>query len=340
MKESLRSRGWQLVRYLLGVVALLWVVSRGQWEESLDTLASVSPLTVTILLVFVVSGLLFRFLTWYAFIQPETPIRFRTAAEIDLIVNFLNQLLPSRLSGRAAAPLVVSQRTGLNVGTSIGVTGINTAIYAIMYGVVSGFGLFLLGKALSLGILIVISVSTVLYLVSGTVLLVSGLNATAVDTLTERLIPVVARLPGVGSSIVAAFDRVPDFTEQSIGVFRRTLGSPSAIGLYVIGWIGSAALFPTFRVAILFDAFGSPFTPLVTLPAVLVAAYSVTLLPLTPGGIGVTEATAAAVFVSLGVPYEIAAATILVDRVLGVYLPALLGWYPIIHENPLTLKTK
>jgi len=338
--ESLRSRKGQLVRYLLGAVALLWVVSRGQWQESLDTLTSVSALTVTVLLAFVGAGLLFRFLTWYVFIQPETSILFRTAAEIDLIVNFLNQLLPSRLSGRAAAPLVVSQRTGLSVGSSIGVTGINTAMYATMYGVVSSFGLLLLGKRLSLGILLVIGVSTALYLASGSILLVSGLNATVVDTLTERLTPVVSRLPGVGSFIAAGFDRVPDFTEQSAAVFRRTLGSPSAVGLYIVGWVGSAALFPAFRVAILFDAFGAPFTPLVTLPAVLVAAYSVTLLPLTPGGIGVTEATAAAVFVSIGVPYEIAAATILVDRVLGVYLPALLGWYPMIHENPLILKTE
>jgi len=325
VRESIRSRGAQLIRYLFGAVALLWVVSRGQWQESFDTLASVSALTVTMLFVFIVGGLLFRFLMWYAFIQPETPVRLRTAAEIDLVVNFLNQLLPSRLSGRAAAPLVVSQRTGLDIGTSIGIAGVNTALYAVIYGVTSGVGTLLLIDFATLGVLGVVSISTVLYLAAGSVLLVSGLNATAVDTLSERLIPLAERLPGIGAFIVAGFERVPDFTEQSAAVFRNTLDSPSSVGLFVIGWIGSTALFPAFRVALLFDAFGTPFTPLVTLPAVLIAAYSVTLLPLTPGGIGVTEATAAAVFVSLGVPYEIAAATILVDRVFGVVSPCAVG---------------
>ena len=65
-----------------------------------------------------------------------------------------------------------------------------------------------------------------------------------------------------------------------------------------------------------------------TLPLYLVTAYSITLLPLTPGGIGVTEATAVAVFAGLGIPESVAIPVIFLDRFLGVYLPALLGWYP------------
>lgn len=339
MRESVRSRGVQLLRYILGGVALLWVVSRGQWQKSLDTLGSVSMSTVTMLLALAIGGLLFRFLMWYAFLELKTSTRFRTAAEIDLAVNFLNQLLPSRLSGRAAAPLIISQRTDFDIGRSIGVTGVNTALYGLIYGLVGVVGIALLAGRLSPAVLGVIGLSTVLYLVAGTVLLVSGLNATAVDAVTKRVVPLAERLPGVGNLVGAAFERVPDFTEQSAAVFRHTLSSPSAIGLYVIGWLGSVALFPAFRVAVLFGAFGAPFTPLITLPIVLVAAYSVTLLPLTPGGIGITEATAAAVFASLGISYEIAAATILVDRVLGVYFPALLGWYPMVSGDQLTLET-
>jgi hypothetical protein len=47
-----------------------------------------------------------------------------------------------------------------------------------------------------------------------------------------------------------------------------------------------------------------------------------------PGGVGVAEASATLVLVSLGVGEGAAAAVILLDRVLGVYLPALLGWVP------------
>ena len=340
MKKSHRTRGKQLFRYFLAAIVLFYVVSQGQWEESLKTLANVSFYTLVLLFVFVVGGLLFRFLRWYAIIRLETPIQFRTAAEIDLIINFVNQLLPSRLSGSAAAPLVISQRTGISMGTSIGITGISTALYAVIYAIVGGIGIILLIADSSSSILGIIGLSTLLYLIAGLTILISGFKITTIDTLLKRLAPVIQQIPVVGIIAVAVSERIPDFAEESITVFQNILYSPLIICLYVVGWIGSVALFPALRVATLFSAFGTPFTPLITLPAILIAAYSVTLLPLTPGGIGVTEATAAAVFVSLGIPYEIAAATVLVDRVLGVYLPALLGWYPMIRENPLTLKTK
>jgi hypothetical protein len=75
-------------------------------------------------------------------------------------------------------------------------------------------------------------------------------------------------------------------------------------------------------------AFGVAFEPAVLLPLYLVTAYSVTLLPLTPGGVGVTEATATAVFVSLGVPSAAIVPIVFVDRLFGIYLPAVIGWYP------------
>jgi uncharacterized protein (TIRG00374 family) len=287
-----------------------------------------------------IGGLLLRVLMWYAFLNHETPTRFKTAAEIDLIINFLNQLLPSRLSGRVAAPLVLIQRANIDMGDGIGITGVNTGVYGVTYGVVSLCGIALSLSHLSSGILTLVSISTVLYLSVGLIILVSGLNAATFDMWTERFVSFVEQIPAIGNLLNKGLKYIPEFSEQSERIFHDILRSPSTIGLYLIGWLGSIAVFPALRVALLFDTFGFFFTPLITLPAVLVAAYSVTLLPLTPGGIGVTEATAAAVFVSLGVPYEIAAASVLVDRVFGVYLPALLGWYPLVRGNPLTLKAE
>jgi uncharacterized protein (TIRG00374 family) len=220
------------------------------------------------------------------------------------------------------------------MGTSIGITGINTALYAVIYAIVGGLGVMLLISDSSESILGIIGVSTLLYLITGLTILVSGFKATTTSTLLKRLTPIIRRIPVAGIIAVGMSERIPNFAEESITVFQNILYSPLILCLYVAGWIGSVALFPALRVATLFTAFGTPFTPLIALPAILIAAYSVTLLPLTPGGIGVTEATAAAVFVSLGIPYEIAAATVLIDRVLGVYFPALLGWYPLVRESP------
>jgi uncharacterized protein (TIRG00374 family) len=86
---------------------------------------------------------------------------------------------------------------------------------------------------------------------------------------------------------------------------------------------------PGLRVWLLLTALGESFTPVVLLPFALVMAYSVTILPLTPGGIGVAEASATTVIVALGVRPEIAAVVIILDRVIGVYLPAATGWIPV-----------
>ena len=81
----------------------------------------------------------------------------------------------------------------------------------------------------------------------------------------------------------------------------------------------------------LLEAAGEPFTPAVLLPLALVTAYAVTLVPITPGGVGVAEASGTVVLASLGVPPAVGAPTILIDRFLGVYVPALLGWVPTVR---------
>ena len=85
---------------------------------------------------------------------------------------------------------------------------------------------------------------------------------------------------------------------------------------------------PGVRTWLLLNAAGVEFSPPVLLPVALVTAYAVTLLPLTPGGVGVAEASATLVLAALGIPASVAAPTILIDRFLGVYLPAFAGWVP------------
>jgi uncharacterized protein (TIRG00374 family) len=66
----------------------------------------------------------------------------------------------------------------------------------------------------------------------------------------------------------------------------------------------------------------------------------VSLLPLTPGSIGVTEATAAFVFFSFGVTYEVAVSVIFLDRLFGTYLPAVIGWIPAVRMGVPTADTE
>jgi len=333
VSDSRRELGFRIVRYLVAVVAIGWLISRGEWQSTADVLTSVSPLVVGVLVALSAAGLLFRFLMWYGLLRYVKPVSYWTAAEIDLIVNFVNQLLPSQLSGRSLAPLLVSNRLDVEIGTGIGLTGVSTGLYAVVYGVVALLGIGLLFQELSASVLALIGLSTALYIAAGVVILSAGLHSGLVDGVAERVEPWVRRLPKIGARAADLFNRVPEFTQQSMALFSETLRSPRTVGLYLVGWVGSVALFPALRITVLFEALGASFTPIVLLPIVIIAAYSVTLLPITPGGIGITEATAAIVFVSLGVPYEIAASSVLVDRVIGVYAPALLGWYPMVRTE-------
>jgi uncharacterized protein (TIRG00374 family) len=124
-----------------------------------------------------------------------------------------------------------------------------------------------------------------------------------------------------------------EFTTASTVSFRALTTDPRIWFHYGVGWLGALVLAPGLRVLLLLWGFGSGFEPAILLPIVLVAAYSVTLLPLTPGGVGVTEATATAVFVALGVPSDVIVPVILIDRLLGTYLPAVAGWYPTLKVD-------
>ncbi|WP_336135329.1 lysylphosphatidylglycerol synthase transmembrane domain-containing protein [Natronomonas amylolytica] len=336
MSKSVRSQAARIGRYLLGIAALIWVINRGDWNKTIDVLGEISPSVLGLLVALAISGVVFRSLMWYSIVDHTTEITLLTAIEIDLVVNFLNQLMPSRLSGRSAAPLVVRQRAGVNVGTAAGITGVNTGLYGLLYAGTALVGIAVIFGRISTGLLGLLLLSTALYLVAGVLILIAGLKMEIVDALVVRLSAPSRRIPIIGSRISELFDRVPEFTGYSADVFQETLTSPRVLLVFITGWIGSLAVFPALRVYVLFGALGSGFEPATALPVILIAAYSVTLLPLTPGGIGVTEATATFVFVALGVPYEIAASTVLVDRVLGVYIPALLGWYPTVRQNPLS----
>lgn len=326
--RSRRSLVVSGLQYALAAVTLVWLVSQIEFAEALSLLGRVDAPTVIAVLVVTAVGYVGRFYTWQAVMAHVHPVSLRTAAETDLIVNFLNQLLPSRLSGRVAAPFVVRRQTGMSYADAVAVSGVHTAVYAVIYGLTSAVGLGLAVSRLSVGVSLLIALSTALYLVAGTTVLLAGANLTALDRFVAVLKRLVARLPRVGTILEDRVDAALSLTAASSVAFRRLASSADLWVRYAVGWTLALVLAPGLRVLLLLWAVGVSFEPAAALPLYLVAAYSVTLLPLTPGGIGVSEATATLVLVALGVPGSLVVPIVLVDRLLGVYLPALGGWYP------------
>lgn len=328
MDPDRRARLLKAAQYLLGAAALAWAVGQVEWGRAVSLLGGVSPWTIGALVVVSGIGLLTALWMWHVLLDSVRATRFRDAANTGLIVLFVNHLLPSRLSGRAVAPFVVHEKTGMDYSDAIAVSSVHTGLYAVLYGVTALLGLALGGRRLPVELAVVLLLSAALYVAAGTAVLLAGSRLQALNRVVDGLEALARRIPRAGDHLSALAGKIPTFTGATAATFRKLLRDPTALALYAAGFALSMLVVPGLRVWLLFEALGVGFEPAVLLPVYLVTAYSVTLLPLSPGGIGVTEATAAAVFIALGVPGQIVVPVVFVDRFLGTYLPALVGWYP------------
>lgn len=327
-----RSRRWLLwlARYGLGAAALAWLVTRADWATVVARVLGMAPWAAAVVLGVSVLGTLAQFGTWHVLLNRLRPTRFRAAAGVMLTVRFINHLTPSQAVGKSLAPAVLRQYTGYRWGLVVAVATVHTALFAILYGVVAVAGIAVFAPRLSPGLLLVVAGSAGLYVVVGPALLFAGSRLDGAAPLADgvrRRVP-IDRVPYAAAAFERALDALPDVGAETADTVRRLLSDPVALSGYGVGWAVALLVAPGVRVWLLLDAAGVQFTPALLLPVALVTAYAVTLLPVTPGGIGVAEASATLVLAALGVPAGVAAATILIDRFLGTYLPAVIGWYP------------
>jgi len=328
---SRRPRDYAVSALQWGVMLIaVWYVARGvSWRETLGLLAGVEPWIL--LAVGGVTLLQFcaQFGQWWTLVNAVERTPLSTIVRLDLVIKFINHVIPSKMSGHSIAPLVLRHYTDLEWSDAVSVSGLKTGLYATLYGLFALAGLAVFVTRLTGGLTLVILLSTGLYVTVGVLVLLAGRRLDLAGALFSWLEGAVTAVPRVGGRLATLVGKLPSFTEDSAARFRDLSSRPSVVGLYALAWAGTLVVFPGFRVALVLTGLGGSFGPLVLLPLVLVMAYSVTILPLTPGGVGVAEASATFVFVSLGVSEELAVAVVLVDRVFGVYLPALVGAVPM-----------
>ncbi len=325
-----RRRLLQAVRYALALAALAWLVRAAAWDRVFDTAVALGAVALAGILLLSVLETLSRFATWHVLLNRLGSTPFSTAAGVTLAVSFVNHLSPSQAVGRSLAPAVLRQYTDFPWSSLVAVAGTHTALYALCYGAVAlvGFGAF--GPSLSWGLALLVGGAVGAYLLVGALLWLTGRH---LDAATGAVVAVHARIP---FGRVPFADRVagrvagslPDFSADSAATFRRLTDDRAALGTFAVGWSIAMLVVPGVRTWVLLEAAGVSFQTPLLLPLALVTSYAVTLLPVTPGGIGVAEASATLVLASLGVPAGVSAGVILVDRFLGVYLPAMVGWYP------------
>ncbi|MFP4530193.1 MAG: lysylphosphatidylglycerol synthase transmembrane domain-containing protein [Halodesulfurarchaeum sp.] len=328
--RSRRQVAFTVVQYGIAVLALGWLVTQVELAEAASRLAGLDRPTVLAILGVSLLGAIAQIDTWTAVLEPVQSVGIRAVASISLAVNFINQLLPSRLSGRLAAPFVVRANTGMRYADAAAASGVHTGIYAVLYGLVSTIGLLaiMVYEAPSGGLLLLLAISTGLYLLAGSIVLLAGTNLRVLDPIVAGVATILERVPRVGSTLAAWVRGLTEFTEASTRSFRKLAANRRVWVRYAASWSVVLLVAPGVRVWLMLTAFGIQFEPLLLLPLYLLTGYSVTLLPISPGGVGVTEATATAVFVTLGIPAAAIVPIIFVDRIFGIYLPAVLGWVP------------
>lgn len=325
-----RKRLLTVLQYAFGLLALAWILYSTDVSSDVSYLTEIGPVVLAVVLLLTIVEFASRFLMWHCVFRRFAHTTFTEAGAVDLLIKFVNLFLPSRLSGRVLSPAVVRHYTDISWARSVGISGVYTGLYASIYGVVAAVG-FLVGYGqFSYGVRAVLALSIGLYLVAGVSILVAGTQLTVFDGVFEWISGGIRRLPlgRVGTFVEERIGDAHQFSSESQDAFRDVLGAPRTLGLFALGWAGSLLVIPGARVWLLLQdaSVATPALPIVAL--FVVAAYSVTLLPITPGGLGVAEASAIVVLVAAGIPEGVAASVIVVDRVLGVYVPSLLGVIP------------
>jgi len=327
-RDSTRARLLRVGQFLLALAALAWLLSEFDIRSAGRLLRSLDPWVVAAIAGLTAVEFASRFGMWYALLADRWGPSFGAVARADLVIKFVNHLVPSKAAGHSVAPLVLRHYTGLSWTEAVTIAGLNTALYGLLYGVVAATGVALLGSTLPASLLAVLLVSVAIYLGAGTVLLLAGRNLELTTGPLARLETTLSGLPVVGERVADLLVNAASATAESAELFRERSGNPTVVGPYALAWAGTLVVVPGLRTILLLGAVGAPLSPAWLVPFALVVAYSVTVLPITPGGVGVAEVSATLVFVGLGVPESAAVAVILLDRAVGVYLPALLGWLP------------
>jgi len=184
---SRRDVAVSVLQYGVGIAALAFLLSQVDVGAVSARLRATDPAVLVAVVLVTVGGVLARFDTWRAVVAPFARIRLLTAGRVDLAVNFVNQLLPSRLSGRVAAPFILRAETGMDYGDATAAAGAHTGIYAVCYGLTSLVGVALVAGRVSTGLVLLLLLSTGLYLVAGVVVLLAGMNLTVLDRLVAGL---------------------------------------------------------------------------------------------------------------------------------------------------------
>ncbi|GKZ14669.1 lysylphosphatidylglycerol synthase transmembrane domain-containing protein [Haladaptatus sp. T7] len=243
--------------------------------------------------------------------EEHESVRFLPIFKVDTVDFVVNSFLPTRLGSLATTPLILNKYTGIELRRAFVIKGVQLQMIAAINGLVALAGLFVLLRYLGRNIALVLLASATVYLA----------------------LPVFAFLLGWVDLPRFVTDRAPKLL-ASVGEMQHDLFSSNKLKSVALLFVSFVVLSGV-RFGIVGASQGLELSPLryLLIPTLI---YSVTVLPVSIGGIGVTEVTGTTVLVALGVSPSVATSVIILDRVFAAYLPlALLYVYAnyVVHSD-------
>ena len=233
---------------------------------------------------------------------------------------YLTNILPARAGGILGEPwgLYSFSRGTIKFNDAFAFCLVITSSQNIRKIALTIIGLVLFFKMLPEYYAAMIILAVILYTGYTTTIISVVFLSGKVALLTEKL---RRFMPKKMVSFLLAMSKIGHQTAASIKFF---LGHQVRVVSGVLILLILCTLFEAFRIWILLMAFGVEFNffYLLLIPSL---AYSVTALPVSLGGFGITEISGLLVFKALGIAPEIALATTFLDRALSTYWTFLVG---------------
>ncbi|SEV83911.1 lysylphosphatidylglycerol synthase transmembrane domain-containing protein [Natrinema salifodinae] len=227
--------------------------------------------------------------------SPYADIPLPVFAKIYVMNFSLNSFIPSKAGSLLTMPFLIDRNTDIEKKDGLNIQLTNLVLTAVTLGTTTLVGLLALVSILEYEIALVLFSSGMAYLAIPVLSL--GLHSTAnvpiVDVPIDRL-------------DYATFDR-----SLIAKCFLLTI-------LTVVCIVG-------LRFAIVTSSVGVSF-PVAYYFVIPVLVYAVSVLPISVGGIGISELTGTNVLIALGVEPDVAAAIILLDRSISFYIPVVLAY--------------
>lgn len=221
MTDQWNNRLTTGVQWTLTVLAFWYVAREVSWSETLDLLADIDPLVLLVVVVITLLEFGSRFSQWWILLNGIKKTPLSTTIRIDLVIKFINHIIPSKAAGHSIAPLVVKHYTDTKLRDAATLSGLNTGLYATLYGLVSLCGLLIFFSRLSWGPAVVIFLSSVMYAVVGVLVLLAGYRLELAGVVFNRIQRFATGVPRIGSRLAGLVGKLPSFTEESAAIFSR-----------------------------------------------------------------------------------------------------------------------